>query len=37
MTETKCFRDAFRDPLHELSGQPYISQEYRREILTELI
>ena len=22
MTETKCFRDAFRDQLHELSGQP---------------
>ena len=21
MTETKCFRDAFRDQLHELSGQ----------------
>ena len=24
MTETKCFRDAFRDQLHELSGQPNI-------------
>ena len=22
MTQTKCFRDAFRDQLHELSGQP---------------
>ena len=22
MTETKCFRDAFRDQFHELSGQP---------------
>ena len=22
MTETKCFRDAFRDQLHELSAQP---------------
>ena len=22
MTETKCFRDAFRDQLHELRGQP---------------
>ena len=22
MTETKCFRDVFRDQLHELSGQP---------------
>ena len=22
MTEIKCFRDAFRDQLHELSGQP---------------
>ena len=22
MSETKCFRDAFRDQLHELSGQP---------------
>ena len=22
MTEAKCFRDAFRDQLHELSGQP---------------
>ena len=22
MTETKCFRDAFRDQLPELSGQP---------------
>ena len=22
MTESKCFRDAFRDQLHELSGQP---------------
>ena len=22
MTETKCFRDALRDQLHELSGQP---------------
>ena len=22
MTETKYFRDAFRDQLHELSGQP---------------
>ena len=22
MTETKCSRDAFRDQLHELSGQP---------------
>ena len=21
MTEVKCFRDAFRDQLHELSGQ----------------
>ena len=21
MTETKCFRDAYRDQLHELSGQ----------------
>ena len=25
MTETKCFRDAFRDQLHELSEQPNIS------------
>ena len=24
MTEIKCFRDAFRDQLHELSGQPNI-------------
>ena len=24
MTETKCFRDPFRDQLHELSGQPNI-------------
>ena len=24
MTETKCFRDVFRDQLHELSGQPNI-------------
>ena len=24
MTETKCFRDAFRDQLHKLSGQPNI-------------
>ena len=22
VTETKCFRDVFRDQLHELSGQP---------------
>ena len=22
MTETKCFRDSFRDQLHELSGHP---------------
>ena len=25
MTETKYFRDAFQDPLHELSGQPDIT------------
>ena len=25
MTETKCFRDVFRDQLHELFGQPNIS------------
>ena len=25
MTETKCFRDAFRDQLYELSGQPNIT------------
>ena len=25
MTETKCFIDAYRDQLHELSGQPNIS------------
>ena len=24
MTETKCFRDAFRDQLRELSGKPNI-------------
>ena len=24
MTETKCLRDAFRDQLHELSGQSNI-------------
>ena len=25
MAETKCFRDAFRDQLHELIGQPNIN------------
>ena len=27
MTETKCFRDGFRDQLHELSGQPNITSD----------
>ena len=25
MAETKCFKDAFRDQLHEFSGQPNIA------------
>ena len=25
MTEIKCFRDAFRDQLHEFSGQPILT------------
>ena len=27
MTTTKCFRDAFRDQFHELSGQPNIEKQ----------
>ena len=30
MTETKCSRDAFRDQLHELSGQPISKQRLTR-------
>ena len=33
MTETKCFRDAFRERLHELSGQPNILSLYRFTLL----
>ena len=29
MTGTKCFRDSFRDQLHELSGQPNILYKLR--------
>ena len=32
MTESKCFRDAFRDQLHEISGQPntILITEYKK-------
>ena len=31
MIEIKCFRDAFRDQLHELSGQPNITTFHQHE------
>ena len=34
MTETKCFRDAFRDQLHELSEQPNIKLSLRKAQIT---
>ena len=32
MTESKCFRDAFRDQLREISGQPntILITEYKK-------
>ena len=33
MTETKCFRDAFRDQLHELSQQPNIFLTFQNNVI----